>query len=64
MRHRDFLPSDHSWRRSRQHDKKSKLKPPPIVMCGEEILQQIDSINFLVLSKHPSKMNKKKKTYY
>jgi len=31
------------------------------MMHGEEILQQINSMNFPVLSKHPSKQNKKRK---
>ncbi|KAA0040145.1 transposon protein, putative, CACTA, En/Spm sub-class [Cucumis melo var. makuwa] len=34
---------------SRQHDDKFERRPPPVVMNGDEILQQVNSINFLVL---------------
>ncbi|KAL0553710.1 hypothetical protein IC582_007613 [Cucumis melo] len=61
MGHRRYLPSDHIWCRSRQHDGKPERRPPPIVMSGDEILEQINSINFPVLSKHPLKTNKKRK---
>ncbi|XP_050941518.1 uncharacterized protein LOC127149700 [Cucumis melo] len=61
MGHRRYLSSDHIWRRSRQHDGKFERRPPPVVMNGDEILQQVNSINFPVLSKHPSKTNKKRK---
>ena len=34
-----YLPSDHSWRQIRQHDRKPKCRPSSIIMHGEEILQ-------------------------
>ncbi|RVW66346.1 hypothetical protein CK203_065230 [Vitis vinifera] len=41
MGHRRFLPLDHGWRRSRQHDGKPEFRPPPRMFSSDEILQQL-----------------------
>lgn len=55
MGHRRYLPSNHSWHKSKQHDGKLEHRPPPIVRNGDETLEQVNPLNFSVLSKHPSK---------
>ncbi|KAL6323438.1 hypothetical protein AAG906_039008 [Vitis piasezkii] len=44
MGHRRFLPLNHSWRRSRQHDGKLEHRPPPKTLSGEDILQQLSHV--------------------
>ncbi|KAL0559314.1 hypothetical protein IC582_003922 [Cucumis melo] len=61
MGHRRFLPKNHIWRKSKQHDGKVECRSPPVVINGDDILQQLDSLNFPVLSKHPLKQDKKRK---
>ncbi|KAA0055007.1 uncharacterized protein E6C27_scaffold43052G001590 [Cucumis melo var. makuwa] len=50
MGHRHYLLSNHSWHKSKQHDGKLERRPPPNVMNGDEILEQVNSLNFLVLN--------------
>ena len=45
MGHRRFLPKNHIW----------------WIMNGNYMLEQLDSLDFLVMSKHPSLKNKKRK---
>ncbi|KAA0064176.1 CACTA transposable element [Cucumis melo var. makuwa] len=54
MGHRCYLPENHMWRRSRLHDGKVECKVPPLVINGHEILEQLDRLEFPVMSKHPS----------
>ncbi|KAL4030764.1 hypothetical protein IC575_009016 [Cucumis melo] len=61
MGHRCYLPQNHVWRRSRLHDGKVERKAPPVVMNGHEILEQLDQLEFSVMSKHPSIQDKKRK---
>ncbi|KAA0052199.1 gamma-aminobutyrate transaminase POP2 [Cucumis melo var. makuwa] len=61
MAHRLYLPENHVWRRSRLHDGKVERRAPPMVMHGHEILEQLDQLEFLVMSKHPSVKDKKEK---
>ena len=61
MGHHRYLLSNHSWRQSKQHADKLERRPPPNVMNGDKILEQVSSLNFPVLSKHPSKQDKKRK---
>ncbi|KAL4038879.1 hypothetical protein IC575_002515 [Cucumis melo] len=61
MRHRRYLPQNHVWRRSRLHDGKVERKAPPLVMNEDEILEQLDQLEFPVMSKHPSIQDKKRK---
>ncbi|TYK18968.1 uncharacterized protein E5676_scaffold418G00580 [Cucumis melo var. makuwa] len=61
MGHRRYLPQNHVWRRSRLHDGKVERKAPPVVMNGHEILEQLDQLEFPVMSKHPSIQDKKRK---
>ncbi|XP_050942965.1 uncharacterized protein LOC127150144 isoform X1 [Cucumis melo] len=61
MGHRRYLPQNHVWRRSRLHDGKVERKAPLVVMNGDEILEQLDQLEFPVISKHPSIQDKKRK---
>ncbi|KAA0025429.1 uncharacterized protein E6C27_scaffold417G00130 [Cucumis melo var. makuwa] len=61
MGHRRYLSQNHVWRRSRLHDGKVERKAPPVVMNGHEILEQLDQLEFPVMSKHPSIQDKKRK---
>ena len=61
MGHRRYLPQNHVWRRSRLHDGKVERRFPLVVMNGHEILEQLDQLKFLVMSKHPSVKDKKRK---
>ncbi|KAL0546349.1 hypothetical protein IC582_016257 [Cucumis melo] len=61
MGHRRYLLQNHVWRRSRLHDGKVERKAPPVVMNGDEILEQLDQLEFPVMSKHPSIQDKKRK---
>ncbi|TYK14781.1 uncharacterized protein E5676_scaffold1610G00210 [Cucumis melo var. makuwa] len=42
MGHRQYLPDNHVWRRSRLHDGKVERRAPPVVMNGHEILEQLE----------------------
>ncbi|KAA0062465.1 gamma-aminobutyrate transaminase POP2 [Cucumis melo var. makuwa] len=48
------LTENHVWRRSRLHDEKVERRAPPVVMNEHEILEQLDQLEFPVMSKHPS----------
>ncbi|KAA0066295.1 uncharacterized protein E5676_scaffold602G001710 [Cucumis melo var. makuwa] len=61
MGHRRYLPQNHVWRRSRLHYGKVERKAPPVVMNGHEILEQLDQLEFPIMSKHPSIQDKKRK---
>ncbi|KAA0042917.1 putative transposase [Cucumis melo var. makuwa] len=50
-----------STKGSRLHDGKVERKAPPVVMNGHEILEQLDQLEFPVMSKHPSIQDKKRK---
>ena len=61
MGHRRFLPLNHSWRRSRQHDGKPEHRPPPKTLSGEDILQQLSHVYNSRPGKHINNKDKKKK---
>ena len=61
MGHRRYLSVNHVWRRSKLHNGKVELKAPPVVMNGHEILEQLDLLEFQVMSKHLSLKDKKRK---
>ena len=46
------LPDNHVCHRRRLHDGKIERKAPPVVMNGQEILEQLDSLEFPAMSKH------------
>ncbi|KAL0543936.1 hypothetical protein IC582_019042 [Cucumis melo] len=48
------------WHRSRLHDVKVERMPPPMVMNGHEMLEQLAQFEFSVISKHPSLKDKKR----
>ena len=61
MEHRCYLPKNHVWRRSKLHDENVEHRPSPIVLNVHDILEQLDSLEFLVMSKHLSLKDKKRK---
>ncbi|KAL6331580.1 hypothetical protein AAG906_011520 [Vitis piasezkii] len=61
MGHRRFLPLNHSWRRSRQHDGKPEHRPPPKTLSGEDILQQLSHVYNSRPGKHINNKDKKRK---
>ncbi|TYK02141.1 uncharacterized protein E5676_scaffold388G00260 [Cucumis melo var. makuwa] len=60
MGHRRYLPENHVWCRSKLHDGKMKHRTPSVVMDGHEISEQLDLLEFPVMSKHPSLKDKKR----
>lgn len=56
--HRCYLPIDHVWRRSKQHDGNEEHRLGPKIRTGEEILQQVKAIRFSRFGKNPSKQEK------
>ncbi|TYK11143.1 uncharacterized protein E5676_scaffold66G00500 [Cucumis melo var. makuwa] len=61
MEHRRYLRENHVWRRSRLRDGKVEHKAPLVVMNGYKILEQLDQLEFPVMSKHSSIQDKKRK---
>ena len=61
MGHRRFLPLDHGWRRSRQHDGKPEFRPPPRMFSSDEILQQLCCLKHWKSGKHPNNVDRKRK---
>ena len=61
IRHRCYLLENHIWRRSKQHDGKVEHRPSLVALNRDDILQQLDSLNFPVMSKHPLNQDKKRK---
>ena len=49
------------WHRSRVHDGKIERRAPSVVINEQEILEQLDQLEFPVMSKHPSIQDKKRK---
>ena len=49
------------WCRSRLHDGKVERRALPVVMNEHEILEQLDQLEFLVMSKDPSVKDKKER---
>ena len=52
MGHRRYLPENHMWRRNRLHDGKIEHRAPLVVMNGQKILEQLDRLEFSIMSKH------------
>ena len=61
MGHRRFLPLDHGWGRSRQHDGKLEFRPTPRMFSSDEILQQLCCLKQRKPGKHPNNVDKKRK---
>ena len=61
MGHRRFLQENHVWRRSRLYDGKIECRVHLVVMNGQEIFEQLDKLEFPVMSKHPSIKDEKRK---
>jgi len=59
MGHRRFLPKDHKWRKDRaSFDGNKEFRDPPEPLTGDEVLQQVNNLEGIVLSKDPSKKTK------
>ena len=54
MGHGCYLPKNYVWCRSRLDDGKVERRAPIVGMNGHEILEQLDQLEFSVMSKHPS----------
>ena len=61
MGHRRFLPLNHNWRRSRQHDGKPEHRPPPKILSGDDILEQLSHVCDCRPGKHINNTNRKRK---
>ncbi|KAL4030980.1 hypothetical protein IC575_009235 [Cucumis melo] len=61
MGHRRYLPLTHVWRKSRQHDGKQELRASPNILSGQDIINQLNSISFPLLSKNPTRRDIKRK---
>ena len=61
MRHQCYLPENYVWHRNKLYNGKEQHRPPPIVMNGHDILEQLDSLVFSVMSKHLSLKDNKRK---
>ena len=59
MGHRRFLPLNHNWKRSRQHDGKPKHCPPRKTLSSDDILQQLPHVYNRRLGKHINNINRK-----
>ena len=60
--HQRYLLENYVWHRSRLHDGKVEHMAPLVIMNGYEILKQLDSLEFRVMSKHSSLKDKKRKS--
>ena len=54
MGHRRFLPSNHSWRKSKKFNGKTEYGVAPIELSGDDILRQLENLNDVKFGKHPS----------
>lgn len=61
MGHRRYLPIDHKWRNSRQHDGTREHRLAPKLLTGEQILMQLDHVSVRKSGKHPSNKDRKRK---
>ena len=61
MGHRRYLPIDHKWHNSRQHDRSRELGVMPITLTGEKVLMQLEHVSIEKSGKHPSNKDQKRK---
>ena len=62
MGHRRFLPSSHSWRKSKKFNGKTEHGVAPIELSGDDILLQLENLNDVKFGKHPSRKKKRKRS--
>ena len=60
MGHRRFLPSNHSWRKSKKFNGKTEHEVAPIELSGDDILLQLKNLNDVKFGKHPSSKKRKR----
>ena len=60
MGHRRFLPSNHSWRKSKKFNGKTEHGVAPIELSGDDILLQLEILNDVKFGKHPSSKKRKR----
>ncbi|KAH0633357.1 hypothetical protein KY284_036143 [Solanum tuberosum] len=59
MGHRRYLPHNHKWRNEKKSfDGTEERRPPPQMRSGIEILNQVQDLEGLQLSKDPMKRKK------
>ncbi|TYK02469.1 uncharacterized protein E5676_scaffold1738G00970 [Cucumis melo var. makuwa] len=56
--HRHYLCDNHVWHGSKLYDGSLEYRPPSVVLNGHDILEQVDFLEFSVMSKHPSLKDK------
>ena len=61
MGHRRYLPSNHSWRKSRLHDGRKEERPTPRDFTGDDILEQLEKAKILKPGKHKKNKDRKRK---
>ena len=59
MGHHHFLPSNHSWRKSKKFNGKTEHGVAPIELSGDDILLQLENLNDVKFGKHPSSKKRK-----
>ena len=53
MRHRRFLPKNHNWRKKADWFGNVEMDDPPIPLSGSEVLDQVQDLEGILLSKAP-----------
>ncbi|KAL2492096.1 Uncharacterized protein Adt_27724 [Abeliophyllum distichum] len=61
MGHRRYLPPNHPWRKSKLHDGKWEIQPPPKKLSGDDILKQLEFVRYGKPGKHPNNKDRKRK---
>ena len=59
--HRCYLPIDHKWCNSRQHDGTREHRLALKLLTSEQILMQLDHVSVQKSGKHPSNKDQKRK---
>ncbi|XP_019189011.1 PREDICTED: uncharacterized protein LOC109183385 [Ipomoea nil] len=57
--HRRFLPTNHTWRRSKKFNGKVESRSAPLELSGEDVLRQLHEISDSPFGKHPNKRKRK-----
>ena len=61
MGHQHYLPDNHVLRRSKLHNGIVERRPRLIILNGHDILEQLNSLEFPMMIKHPSLKDKERK---
>ncbi|KAK3206781.1 hypothetical protein Dsin_020827 [Dipteronia sinensis] len=61
MSHRRYLPSNHPWRKNKQHDSRCEMRPAPKEYSGNDILKQLERVKDEMPGKSPHNKDRKRK---